>query len=109
VTGIEENVAYIAIGADRAWMAARQNDAEGWSEGHIEYIAACCRHAQLLEDLYKQHDGEFTGVFAYDVAEEFGFQYGSSLLRGGEPVAAQYASRLAAAAISTDRPEQPNA
>lgn len=96
MNGVEENIAYIAIGAATSWSRIGSK----WNRGHIEFIQECCEHAAMLEELYRRYEFEFTGVFAYDVAEPFGIEYGAALIRGETPSAKQLADRLVAKATN---------
>lgn len=76
-------IAYIAIGASRAIMENPDDfDATDW-DGEVDFIEAVTAHALMLDRLADEVDanGGFSGVFAYEVAEEFGRQYGEALLK----------------------------
>lgn len=91
--GVLENAAYIAIGADKAY----EQGMGALGQGHIEYIDQCTQHAELLEQLFDEfHDkhGDCPGVYAYEVCEPFGIEYGGALLLGKKPDANAIARRL---------------
>lgn len=85
-------VAYIAIGAARA-LDAERGGREGLvnqlgriervieeHEGELGLIQDAIKHAITLDRMGDEVDNEFTGVFAYEVAEEFGRRYVVALL-----------------------------
>lgn len=91
--GVIENAAYIAIGADKVYEQHRSN----WDEGHVEFVFQCTQHAELLENLFREFrdkQGDCPGVFAYEVCEPFGAEYGTALLRDEKPDAEAIARRL---------------
>lgn len=90
LSGVEENVAYIALGAEDA---LRERDVCA-PAGHLDYIFDCCEHAAMLEELYREYEDRFCGVFAYEVAEPFGKEFGLALLDHRSPNAREIATRL---------------
>ena len=83
----ELTVAYIALGAMKAWDEASNKARDSTSDrysGQSGYISAVISHAHELDMLAYQHEEEFSGVFAYDVAEPFGYEYGTALIRDAD-------------------------
>lgn len=78
------DVAYIAMGAKQALMEAEDLHSGPQLEGELGYIQACIDHVGLLERLWQESNGEFPGVWCYEVAESFGYVYGQHLLQGGD-------------------------
>jgi len=84
------DIAYIAIGAQRAFAAASAANArQGTFEGELGFIEACISHADMLDRFWQLQDGGFPGVWCYDVAEPFGEAFGHHLLTGGLPTDAE--------------------
>ena len=78
-------IAYLAVGAareldKRGGLTDAQADA---FEGELGFIGAVIEHADMIEAEYATRAHRYGGVFAYEVAEEFGercaFYYLSSL------------------------------
>jgi hypothetical protein len=78
------DVAYIAIGAAQARVAAGDQHSGPAREGELGYIQTCIEHAGLLDRLWQETNGEFPGVWCYEVAEPFGYAYGQYVLQGGD-------------------------
>jgi hypothetical protein len=78
------DVAYIAIGATRALAEAGDQHNGPQGDGELGYIQACIEHVVLLDRLWQETNGEFPGVWCYEVAEPFGYAYGQHLLQGGD-------------------------
>ena len=81
-------VAYVAIGAIDALdrdgerpIREQKYNADDW-DGQMGFIEAVTNHALLLDQLADLVDeqGGFNGVFLYEVAQEFGEQFGLALL-----------------------------
>lgn len=79
------DLAYIAIGAATAW-----NDLNGAMRfalgGQLEYISKCVdpRILDYLQETWDEVENKYDGVWAYEVCEPFGEQYGAALLAGEE-------------------------
>lgn len=79
------DIAYIAIGAKQALVdAAGHHACDARFDGELGYIQACIDHAGLLDRVYEEQNGEFPGVWCYEVAEPFGHAYGKHLQQGGD-------------------------
>ena len=65
-------VAYIAIGAESEFGADRE-----YPGGQLEFISDAIRYALALDRVADAFGPDQSAVFAYEVAEEFGQQYGS--------------------------------
>lgn len=76
------DIAFIAIGAADAFEEADGANKERF-EGQIAFIEECVNHAELLHRIWLEQNGEWAGVWAYDVAERFGYLYGLHILGGG--------------------------
>lgn len=72
-------VAYIAIGAEQA---LRESPAlfnpDDWN-GQLGFIGEAIEWAAMLDRMGDEYE-DFSGVWAYEVAEEFGLRYGRALL-----------------------------
>jgi hypothetical protein len=76
------DVAYVAIGAKRELEKAGDQHNGPQLEGELGYIQACIEHVGLLDRLWQEMNGEFPGVWCYEVAEPFWYVYGQHLLQG---------------------------
>lgn len=65
-------VAYIAIGAESEFGAGRE-----YPGGQLEFISDAIRYALALDRVADAFGPDQPAVFAYEVAEEFGQQFGS--------------------------------
>lgn len=80
-------VAYVAMGAGTAigecpcgCLPDRVLDAY---QGQMEFIAAVIHHALMLDRMADERGNDFSGVFAYEVAEPFGEEYAKALINAG--------------------------
>ena len=80
------DLAYVAIGAASAWERVHRVNAARYDGGQVEYIAACTesRILDFLQEVYDELADVWGGMWAYDVCEPFGIQYGEALLLGNE-------------------------
>lgn len=77
-----EEVAFLALGAAEHFRERRDTDLTRFG-GYMGLITEVIRHAPLLERRWGQMgDGEFDGVWLYDVTERFGREWAESLLDG---------------------------
>lgn len=90
-------IAYIAIGAAHA---LRDGDSRlvdrlvQAHEGQLNVIEAICAHALMLDQLEAAETGGLNGVFAYEIAEEFGYEFTRYLVLDASPNAADIAAKL---------------
>jgi len=102
-------IAYVAIGARTALTAAQNADPKlniDRFNGEMGYIDRVIGWADQLDQLADGRD--LTGVFAYEVAEEFGEKFGLALLSGNAPV--NFANQLASDLVDAiSEPEEPTA
>lgn len=87
--------AYMARGAFEALKQAQAKDfrCTGLYKGELDYIDRVLKLAEVLEAETAEY-GELTGVFAYDVAQPFGFEIGTKLLlHPKEPLRARVVAR----------------
>lgn len=77
-------VAFITIGAQEELDRQRKRSDVRLDEGHLGYIADVIHYALMLDKIADYFDahGQHPGVFAYEVAEEFGRQFGEQSLLG---------------------------
>ena len=81
-------IAFITIGANDELTRQRKAGNVVLQEGHLGYINDVIHYAMMLDkvaDYFDEH-GTHPGVFAYEVAEEFGRQFGEKVLLGGDTV-----------------------
>lgn len=78
------DVAYIGIGAHRAFTEADESELDQF-EGQLSFIQSCIDKVYVLDGVWHEVEHEKRGVWAYDVAEVFGWTYGRHLLAGGDP------------------------
>lgn len=79
------DLAYVAIGAVTAWNTC--NGPDRWKgEGQLDYITRCTDPMILdyLQETWDEVENKYDGVWAYEVCEPFGEQYGAALLAGEE-------------------------
>ena len=71
-------IAYMAVGAVKAWTEADHDCRFHCAHGQLEFVEVIIEHALLLDRLADQVDaqGGFAGVFCYEVAEPFGYKLG---------------------------------
>lgn len=77
-----ETVAFIAIGATQAWKDAGDKADADLFDGFMHYVNECTRWAVELDGAFEEliEAGDLTCVFAYEIAEPFGYQYGTELI-----------------------------
>lgn len=92
------DTAYLAIGAMKAWddLPTPSPEFEG---GQRAFVAEVIEHAQLLANKWQGCSEDFQGVWAYEVAEEFGERAGALLLAGEALDAVELVDELIAAAM----------
>ena len=79
------DIAYMGIGAATALaeLDGRLHDALCEAHGgQLGVVGEIVKHAQLLADVYAEQDGQFPGVWYYDVAEPFGSRFVEALAAG---------------------------
>lgn len=79
---IADEIAFLALGAAAALRdhGGANLDAYG---GYMGFIAEVTRHAHMLANRWDQFaEGEFEGVWLYDVTERFGREWAETLLDG---------------------------
>ena len=66
-------VAYMAKGATR-YLNKFTNAVEVYGEGELDYLQAVVDHADTVDSKFNElcPDGEYSGVFVYEVAEPLG-------------------------------------
>lgn len=77
-------IAFITIGANDELTRQRKAGNVVLQEGHLGYINDVIHYALMLDkvaDYFDEH-GTHPGVFAYEVAEEFGRQFGEKVMLG---------------------------
>jgi len=77
-------IAFITIGASDELTRQRKAGNVVLQEGHLGYINDVIHYALMLDkvaDYFDEH-GTHPGVFAYEVAEEFGRQFGEKVMLG---------------------------
>lgn len=92
------DTAYLAIGAMKAWEELPMPPRE-FEGGQRAFVSEVIGHAQLLANKWQGCSEEFPGVWAYEVAEEFGERAGALLLAGEALNAAELVDELIAAAM----------
>lgn len=88
------DIAFAAIGAHQAWGEASSEARERF-EGQLAFVGEVISNAQNLADVWETHEDNFAGVWAYDVAEAFGQQYGRAILSGEAADPVQLIIRIA--------------
>lgn len=81
------DLAYVAIGAKQALVDFGDIDSSRF-EGEQGFIQACIDPVECLDQAWQAQEGQFPGVWCYEVAEPFGYAYATHLLRGGESAGA---------------------
>lgn len=93
--GCPMTIAYIAIGAGRAFQQSQE--LQDSPVGEADLVAGVIAHAGLLDRLYDELRDRFSGVFLYDIAEPFGEGLGAVLFARGtdqaEPALAEELAR----------------
>lgn len=84
------DIAYIAIGAKQALVDSPVG-LGGISrlEGELNYVHACIDHAALFDRVWQECEGNFPGVWCYEVAESFGYGFGKHLQQDGSAAEAE--------------------
>lgn len=84
------DIAYIAIRARRALAdSPAGHDAISRFEGELVYVHACVDQAALLDQVWRECEESFPGVWCYEVAEPFGYAFGQHLQRDGSAAEAE--------------------
>lgn len=81
-------IAFVTIGAHDELTRQRKLGDVQLSTGHMGYINDVIHYALMLDkvaDYFDEH-GEHPYCFCYEVAEEFGRQFGEKVLLGGDTV-----------------------
>jgi hypothetical protein len=83
-------VAYVAQGAHAMLLERCEKDGLYHPPvGEVEFIDEVIRHAATLDEIVtRDHPDGLSGVFAYEVAEPFGAEYGAWYLDGGHELPA---------------------
>lgn len=90
-------IAYIAIGAAQALHDGESDLVDRLveaREGQLNVIEEVCAHALMLDQMAAAQTDGLDGVFAYEIAEEFGHRYVCSLLIEAAPSATDIARGL---------------
>lgn len=84
------DIAYIAIGAKQALSdSPAGHDAIYRFEGELGYVQACIDQAALLDQVWRECEERFHGVWCYEVVEPFGYAFGQHLQRDGSAADAE--------------------
>lgn len=96
------DMAYIAIGANQALAdSPAGHDAISRFEGELGYVQACIDQAALLDQVWRECEERFPGVWCYEVAEPFGYAFGQHLQPDGSAADAERILRDIVAGIMT--------
>lgn len=90
-------IAYIAIGAQQALRDGDRVLVDRLTEAHdgqFRLIESVCAHALLLDQMAAAVEGGLHGVFAYEIAEPFGYRYVCALMIEAAPNATDLARGL---------------
>jgi len=94
-------IAYIAMGAQTYMQTAEFRHRETQTEGgELEFVGDIISHARMLDSKADERQDDFSGVFLYEVAEEFGNKLAQRLALMGEASPA-FIEGLADALIDT--------
>jgi hypothetical protein len=78
-------IAYIAMGAQTYMQTPEYRHRTTEShEGELDFIGDIIRHARMLDSKADERQDDFSGVFLYEVAEEFGNKLAQRLALMGE-------------------------
>lgn len=83
------DLAYLAIGAKQALVECGGVSRCDRFEGELDFIQACIGQVGCLDRAWQGLGEPFPGVWCYEVAEPFGYAYGTHLLQGGKSLDAE--------------------
>jgi hypothetical protein len=96
--GDAQTIAYVAMGAHAAILALRggvlPNDVCDAYSGQMHFINAVIEYAAAMDDEADKRDNNLAVVFAYEIAEEFGYRYANALIHGTDERAADIIAEL---------------
>lgn len=79
---LAEEIAFLALGA-ADFLAEHPGTSLGAYDGYMGFIGQVIRHAPMLAERWRRMDeGEFDGVWLYDVTERFGREWAEEMIAG---------------------------
>lgn len=91
--GLAEEIAFLALGAAEH-LRDHKDRALCEFGGYMGFISEVIQHAPLLTARWQETQGEFSGVWLYDVTERFGREWAEALLDGNVGSASEFLENI---------------